>query len=86
MDNFVIFGVAGALAVKRIVDALKAAGLPSRFAQLAVFVTALVLLSANEAAALYPVFAVWYERGWWILFLALGSMEVYEVKRSLNGG
>jgi len=85
MDSFVVFGIAGALAVKRIVDALKMAGLPSKFAQLAVFVTALVLLSANEAAAMYPAFAVWYERGWTILFIALGSMELYEVKRSLNG-
>jgi len=84
MEEFVIFGVAGALAVKRIVDALKLVGLPSKWAQVAAFLVAALLLSANEAAALNPAFAAWFERVWTVLFLALGSMEVYDVGRALK--
>ena len=83
MDSFVVFGVAGALAVKRIVDFLKKIGVPKERALLVAFLTALVLLAANEAAAMLPAFMVWYGRIWNVLFYALVASEVYDLQRSV---
>lgn len=82
--DFVVFGVAGALVVKRIVDFLKKVGLQTKYASIAVFVIAAVLLGANEAAELMPEFMVWYERVWNVLFYALVASEVYDAQRALR--
>lgn len=82
--DFAVFGVAGALVIKRVVDGLKKVGLPTKFAPVAAFVTAAVLLAANEAAEMYPIFLVWYERVWNVAFFALVASEVYDVQHSLR--
>lgn len=82
--NFVVFGVAGSLAVKQVVDMLKRLGLPSKHGLLAAFITAVVILAANEAAALSPVFLAWWERVWNVVFCALVAAELYDAQRSLR--
>jgi hypothetical protein len=82
--DFTVFGVAGALVVKRIVDALKRAGLPSNRALLTAFIVSVILLSANELAAMFPAFTVWYERVWNVLFYALIAAEVYDAQHALT--
>ena len=82
--NFAVFGIAGALVVKRVVDFLKKVGLQTKYASIAAFVIAAVLLGANEAAELMPEFMVWYERVWNVLFYALVASEVYDAQRALR--
>ena len=83
MSDFAVFGVAGALAVKRIVDFLKKLGLPKSRALLAAFMVAFILLVANEAAGMSPEFLLWYERVWRVLFFGLCASELYDAQRSL---
>lgn len=82
--NFMVFGVAGSLAVKQIVDMLKRLGLPKKHGLLAAFLTAVVILAANEAAVLSPVFLAWWERIWNVVFCALVAAELYDAQRSLR--
>ena len=81
--DFEVFGIAGALAVKRVVDALKRYGLPTKWAMTAAFAIAAVLLAANEVATMSPGFLAWYERVWNVLFFALAAAEVYDLQHTL---
>jgi len=83
--NFVVFGVAGSLAVKQIVDMLKRLGLPKERGLLAAFITAVVILAANEAATLSPLFLAWWERVWNVVFCALVAAELYDAQKALRG-
>ena len=84
MEDFLVFGIAGSLIVKRVVNWLKRLGLSTNRALLAAFFVAIVLLGANELAAMYPVFLVWYERVWNVLFYALVAAEIYDAERGLG--
>lgn len=84
MEEFTVFGVALALAVKRIVDWMKARGMDKKHAPILAVVVAAVLLGCNEAASLSPAFMEWYERVWTVLFYALVASEVYDVQHSLE--
>lgn len=84
--DFIVFGIAGALVVKRVVDWMKKRGLAKKHAPMAAFAVALVLLGANEAAELMPEFLVWYERVWNVLFYALLASEVYDAQDALLNG
>jgi len=86
MSEFAVFGVAGALVVKRVVDFLKRLGLPGKWAMLMAFVVAALLLSANEAAAMSSAFLLWYERAWRVLFFALVAAEVYDLRDDIRNG
>jgi len=84
MEDWTVFGVAGALAVKRLVNALKNAGLPSKYALLAAFGVAALLIAANLWAETAPAFALWYERVWNVLFYALVASEIYDTQQGLG--
>ena len=84
MDNFVVFGLAGMLVVKRIVDGLKKLGMDKKWGIYAAFAVALVLATANEAAALSPVFLLWYQRVAGVLLIAFSASELYDAQRSLR--
>lgn len=84
MEDFFVFGVAGSLIVKRVVNWLKRLGLSTNRALLAAFGVAIVLLGCNELAAMYPVFLVWYERVWSVLALALVAAEVYDAEKGIG--
>lgn len=82
--DIMVFGVAIALVVKKVVNWAKARGLPKKRAPTAALIVAVVLLGANEAAEMYPAFLVWYERVWNVLFYALLASEVYEAQDALT--
>jgi len=84
MEDWAVFGVAGALVVKRLVNVLKTLGLPAKFALMAAFVIAAALLAANTFMEASPVFALWYERVWNVLFYALLAAEVYDTQKGLG--
>lgn len=84
MEDWTVFGVTGVLVVKRLVNVLKRLGLPTKYALLAAFVVAACLLGANTLAGMYPLFLVWYERVWNILFFALVAAEVYDTQQGLG--
>ena len=82
--EIMVFGVAIALVVKRVVDWAKKRGLKKEYAPTAALIVAGVLLGANEVAELYPGFLEWYERVWNVLFYALVASEVYEAQDALT--
>jgi len=84
MEDFFVFGVAGSLIVKRVVNWLKRLGLSTNRALLAAFAIAALLLGANELAAMHPAFLVWYERVWNVLFYALVAAEIYDAEKGLG--
>ena len=84
MDDFFVFGVAGSLIVKRVVNWLKRLGLSTSWALLAAFAVAALLLGANELAVMSPAFLVWYERVWNVLFYALVAAEIYDAEKGLG--
>jgi len=84
MEDFMVFGVAGSLVVKRVVNWLKRLGLSTTKALFAAFIVAIVLLGCNELAAMYPAFLVWYERVWNVLFYALVAAEIYDTQKGVG--
>jgi len=44
----------------------------------------MIFLAANEAALLYPTVAIWWERVFTIVFVAVGAAEMYELRRDLS--
>ena len=82
MDNMLLFGIELAVVLKRIVNFIKGlTGIEGKAVQLLVVGLAILFLSANEAASLYPSVAVWWERVFTIIFVAIGSAEIYELTR-----
>ena len=85
MDNVLLFGVELAVVLKRLVNFIKAmTGIEGKVVQLLVVGLAVVFLAANEAASLYPTVAIWWERIFTIIFVAVGAAEVYELRRDLS--
>jgi len=84
MDNVLLFGIELAVVIKRVVNFVKAmTGIEGRAVQLLVVALAVVFLAANEAALLYPTVAIWWERTFTILFVAIGAAEIYEIRKDL---
>ena len=82
MDNMLLFGIELAVVLKRLVNFVKSlTGIEGKAVQLLVVGLAILFLSANEAASLYPSVAVWWERVFTIIFVAIGSAEIYELTR-----
>lgn len=82
MDNVLLFGVELAVVLKRLVNFIKAmTGIEGKAVQLLVVGLAVLFLAANEAASLYPIVALWWERVFTIMFVAIGSAELYELTR-----
>ena len=82
MDNMLLFGIELAVVLKRVVNFIKGlTGIEGKAVQLLVVGLAIMFLSANEAASLYPSVAVWWERVFTIIFVAIGSAEIYELTR-----
>ncbi|HUW08155.1 MAG TPA: hypothetical protein VM537_00415 [Anaerolineae bacterium] len=85
MDNVLLFGVELAVVLKRLVNFIKSlTGIEGKAVQLLVVGLAVVFLAANEAALLYPIVAIWWERLFTIVFVAVGAAEVYELRRDLS--
>ena len=82
MDNMLLFGIELAVVLKRVVNFIKGlTGIEGKAVQLLVVGLAILFLSANEAASLYSSVAVWWERVFTIIFVAIGSAEIYELTR-----
>jgi len=82
MDNMLLFGVELAVVLKRVVNFIKGmTGIEGKAAQLLVVGLAVLFLSVNEAASLYPSVAVWWERVFTIIFVAIGSAEIYDLTK-----
>ena len=82
MDNIFLFGVALAVVLKRLVNFIKnMTGIDGKAVQLVVVVLAAAFLAANEAAIIYPSFAIWWEWAFTIIFVAVGAAEVYEIRK-----
>lgn len=80
MDNMFLFGVELAVVLKRIVNFIKGfTGWEGKAIQLLVVGLAVLFLSLNEAASLYPSVAIWWERVFTIMFVAIGSAELYDL-------
>ena len=84
MDNVLLFGVELAVILKRFVNFIKSTtGIEGRAVQLLVLGLAILFLALNEAASLYPTVAIWWERTFTILFVAIGAAEIYEIRKDL---
>lgn len=82
MDNVLLFGVELAVVLKRLVNFIKKmTGIQGKAVQLLVVGLAILFLAANEAASIYPSVAIWWERVFTIIFVAVGSAEVYALTR-----
>ena len=82
MHNILLFGVELAVVLKRLVNFVKRmTGIEGKTVQLLVVGLAVVFLAANEAASLYPSVAIWWERLFTIMFVAIGSAEIYELTK-----
>ena len=83
MDSKLLFGIELAVVIKRVVNFIKGlTGIKGKTVQLLVVGLAVLFLSANEAASLYPSVAIWWERFFTIIFVAIGSAEIYDLTRS----
>ena len=82
MDNILLFGVELAVVLKRLVNFIKSmTGIEGKAVQLLVVGLAVLFLSVNEAASLYPSVAIWWERVFTIMFVAIGSAEIYDLTK-----
>lgn len=82
MDNKFLFGVELAVVLKRIVNFIKdLTGWQGKTVQLLVVGLAVLFLSLNEAASLSPVVAIWWERIFTIIFVAIGAAELYDLTK-----
>lgn len=82
MDNILLFGVELAVVLKRLVNFVKRmTGIDGKAVQLLVVVLAVLFLSVNEAASLYPSVATWWERVFTIMFVAIGAAELYDLTK-----
>ena len=82
MDNMLLFGVELAVVLKRVVNFVKSlTGIEGKAVQLLVVGLAVLFLSANEAASLYPSVAIWWERVFTIMFVAIGAAELYDLTK-----
>lgn len=85
MANVLLFGIELAVVLKRLVGFIKSlTGIEGKAVQLLVVGLAILFLSANEAASVYPQIAVWWERVFTIIFVAIGAAELYGLGKSLN--
>lgn len=82
MDNILLFGIELAVVLKRLVNFAKhMTGIEGKAVQLLVVALAVLFLSVNEAASLYPSVAIWWERVFTIMFVAIGSAALYDLTR-----
>ena len=82
MDNMLLFGVELAVVLKRVVNFIKGlTGIEGKTVQLLVVGLAVLFLSVNEAASIYPSVAIWWERVFTIMFVAIGSAEIYDLTK-----
>jgi len=85
MDNVLLFGVELAVVLKRLVNFLKdLTGIEGKAVQLLVVGLAVLFLAANEAAAINPDVAIWWERVFTIVFVAVGSAELYHAGKQVS--
>jgi len=85
MDNVLLFGIELAVVLKRLVNFVKTmTSIEGKAVQLLVVGLAMIFLAANEAALLYPTVAIWWERVFTIVFVAVGAAEMYELRRDLS--
>jgi hypothetical protein len=84
MTELLIFGVAGSVWVKTIVDLIKKAGLPDSLAIPAALIVGVALAVCSQVALTDPVFALWFQRVVEGITAALVAMNLYDVTHSLD--
>ena len=82
MADWTVFGIAASVVVKLLVNALKALGLPGKYALYAALAVGILLGIGNQLALQSPTFATWYQTVFGGIIAALVAAELYDAGKA----